>query len=159
MIMVRNALLALAAVTTFATPAAAAVDPEETAAVAAVQKFFDAMAAHDADAVRAVTLPGGMYTAIRPAAGGGTTVSRVTVEDFAQHLRPGFHEAMWSPRVSLRGAMLATVTGPYEFQLDGKTTHCGIDVFDLAKVDGQWRVASVIWTAEPEACPELKARK
>ncbi|HET6970599.1 MAG TPA: hypothetical protein VFH92_05685, partial [Phenylobacterium sp.] len=74
-------------------------------------------------------------------------------------LRPGLHEQMWSPRVSLRGAMLATVSGPYEFQLDGKTTHCGIDVFDLAKVEGQWRIASVIWTAEPDACAELKARK
>ncbi|MBW8812355.1 MAG: hypothetical protein JF588_02925 [Caulobacterales bacterium] len=141
-------------------PATAATpDPQEAAAIATVQAFFDAMASQDADAVRAVTLPGGMYTSIRPGAAGATTVSRVTVEDFAQHLRPGLHEQMWSPRVSLRGALLATVTGPYEFQLDGKTTHCGIDVFDLAKVEGRWRVASVIWTAEPDSCAELKARK
>ncbi len=133
-------------------------DPQEAAATAAVQRFFDAMAAHDADALREVTLPGGMYTAIRPAAGGGTTVSRISIEDFIKHLRPGMHEEIWAPRVSLRGDMLATVSGPYEFQLDGKTTHCGIDVFDLAKVDGQWRIASIIWTAEPAACPELKAR-
>jgi hypothetical protein len=156
--MIRQVLGALCAAAVAAPGAAMAADPQE-AAVATVQRFFDAMAAKDADAVRAVTLPGGIYTSIRPAAGGGTAVTRLTVEDFAQHLRPGLHEAMWSPRVSLRGDMLATVSGPYEFQLDGKTTHCGIDVFDLAKVDGQWRIASIIWTAEPDACPELKARK
>ena len=66
---------------------------------------------------------------------------------------------MWAPVVSLRGDMIATVSAPYEFRLDGKTTHCGIDVFDLAKVDGAWKIAGLTWTAEPAACAELKARK
>lgn len=66
---------------------------------------------------------------------------------------------MWSPKVVLRGTLMATVTAPYEFKLDGKTTHCGIDVFDLAKVDGQWKIASAVWTAEPDACAELKASR
>lgn len=150
-------LLILAAALALATPAAAS--PEEAAAVATVQRFFDAMAAPDGAAVAAVTLPGSVYTSIRPAPNGGTTINRILVEDFIKGLRPGLHEAMWSPKVVLRGGMLATVTAPYEFKRDGKTTHCGIDVFDLAKVDGQWKIAAATWTAEPEACPELKASR
>jgi len=139
-----------------ASPAAAAT-PDETAVVAAVQRFFDAMAASDGAAVAAVTLPGTVFTSIRPAANGATKVGRTPVEDFIKGLRPGLHEAMWNPRVTVRAAAMATVSAPYEFKLDGKTTHCGIDVFDLAKVDGQWKVAALTWTAEPDACPELKS--
>jgi hypothetical protein len=117
------------------------------------------MAAKDPDAIRQLTLPGTMLTGIRPGAGGATTVNRVTIEDFAKGLRPGLHEQMWSPRVSLRGDLMATISGPYEFQLDGKTVHCGIDVFDLARVEGQWRIAALTWTAEVDSCAELKARK
>lgn len=147
----------LAALVLAAPALAAAADPEETAAVAVVQRFFDAMAKADGAAVTDVTLPGSVFTAVRPEPG-GTRVSRITLDEFVKNLRPGLNERMWSPRVSLRGAMIATVSAPYEFQRDGKTTHCGIDVFTLAKVEGQWKIAGLLWTAEPDACPELKAR-
>src|SRR5204862_8313243 len=116
-------------------------------------------AAQDAAALREVTLPGTMFTAIRPADAGATRVSRIPFDDFLKNLRPGLDERMWAPRVSLRGAMMATLSAPYEFKLDGKTTHCGIDVFNLARVDGQWKIAGLTWTAEPNACAELKAGK
>ena len=141
-----------------ASPAAAAT-PDEAAAVATVQKFFDGMAAQDGAAIAAVTLPGSIYTSIRPAPGGGTKIVRTSVEDFIKNLRPGLYEAMWAPRVTVRSGIMATVAAPYEFRLEGKTLHCGIDVFDLAKVDGQWKITAATWTAEADACPELKARK
>ena len=151
-------MLTTLAALVLAAPAAAAT-PDQAAAIGVVQRFFAAMAAQDAAALARVTLPASVYTSIRPAPGGGTKINRVTVEDFIKNLRPGLHEAMWSPQVTMRGALMAIVTAPYEFKLDGKTTHCGIDVFDLAKVDGQWRIAGATWTAEPDACAELKARK
>jgi len=150
--------LLFAAALALAAPASAAA-PEETAAIATVQRFFDAMAAPDGAAVAAVTIPGGVFTSIRPAPNGGTKIGRVTVEDFIRNLRPGLHEAMWSPKVVLRGTLMATVTAPYEFKLDGKSLHCGIDVFDLAKVDGRWKIAAATWTAEADACPELTATR
>ncbi len=39
---------------------------------------------------------------------------------------------MWDPVVTRRGP-LAVLWAPYEFQRNGKTTHCGIDVFNLVK--------------------------
>jgi len=149
--------IAAAAVVLLASPAAAAPTADETAAIATVQRFFDAMAAQEGAAIASVTIPASVYTSIRPAPDGGTKITRTTVEDFIKNLRPGLHEAMWRPSVHVRAGMMATVTAPYEFKLDGKTLHCGIDVFDLAKVEGQWKIAGAIWTAEPEACAELKA--
>ena len=153
-------LLALAlAVSTIAAPALAAPSAEEAAVLAAAQRLFDAMAVPDAAGVQAAVLPGSMFSAIRTRPDGTRQLSRITVEQFAANLRPGLHERMWAPVVSLRGDMIATVSAPYEFQLGGKTTHCGIDVFDLAKVDGAWKIAALMWTQEPDACAELKARK
>ena len=64
-------------------------------------------------------------------------------------------ERYWSPTVLVRGS-IAVVWAPYEFWRDGKTSHCGVDVFDFVKVDGTWRVANGMWTVEPEACEELR---
>ncbi len=147
------------AVLALAGPAFAASSPPEAVVVAAAQRFFDAMAANDPAALREVTLPGTVFTAVRRSDAGETRASRIPFEDFAKNLRPGFHEAMWSPQVQIRGDMLATLSASYEFKLDGKTTHCGIDVFNMVKVDGAWKIASLSWTQEPGACPELKAAK
>lgn len=42
------------------------------------------------------------------------------------------------------------------FGVDGETSHCGIDVFDFVKIDGQWLVSDSMWTGEPEACAEVR---
>jgi len=47
---------------------------------------------------------------------------------------------------------------PYEFWEDGKTSHCGVDVFDFVKIDGRWRVSNSTWTVEPHACAELRPK-
>ncbi len=48
------------------------------------------------------------------------------------------------------------VWAPYEFQIDGETTHCGVDAFSFAKIDGDWKVTNSMWTVEPDACDELR---
>jgi hypothetical protein len=138
--------------------AAAQPDPREAAVTATVQRFFDAMAKEDREAIAQVVLPGTVFTSVRPVGDGATSMRRLTVEEFSRNLRPGLDERMWAPRISLRGDMLATLSAPYEFRLDGKTTHCGIDEFTLVKVDGAWKIAGLAWTQEPGACAELKPR-
>ena len=69
--------------------------------------------------------------------------------------QPGLYEHIWTPTIQRRGGM-AVVWAPYEFQRDGKTTHCGVDVFDFVKADGAWRIAGLMYTYEPDACAELK---
>jgi hypothetical protein len=48
---------------------------------------------------------------------------------------------------------LATVWLPYDFHIDGKWSHCGVDAFTMLKVGEQWRIAVLAWTVEqPPAC-------
>lgn len=139
-----------------ATQGPPAADPEDKAVLAAAQAFFDGMEAASPEAMRAVVLPDARFMGVRKLADGSFKVSRVAFEDsFGKHMDPGVKEWMWSPVIIRRGG-LATVTAPYEVSKDGKTLHCGIDVFTLAKADGAWKIASISWTAEPDACEELR---
>ncbi|UAL10837.1 nuclear transport factor 2 family protein [Caulobacter segnis] len=133
-----------------------AADPEDKAVLAAAQAFFDGMAAADTEAMRAAVLPGAQFMGVRAQPDGSVTVRRIAFEDsYGKRVDPGLKEWMWSPVIIRRGG-LATVTAPYEISRDGKTLHCGIDVFTLAKQDGAWKIASISWTAEPTACEELR---
>jgi hypothetical protein len=152
-------LLVTALAACMATPALAA-DAEDAAILAQVQRFFDGLGSQDAAAMEAALLPDAMLTAQRFQADGRVTLSRRPGRAFVETVKSqaGLAERMWDPVVTRRGP-IATVWTPYEFLLDGKTTHCGIDVFDMVKVDGTWKIAHLMWTQEPQACDELKAKR
>jgi hypothetical protein len=131
--------------------------PDHDAVLAIVDTFMHAVSANDPAAMKALALEGTLNTVAGPGPDGGT---RITRRPFAPGAPPAGpqpvrRERYWDPTVLLRGS-IAVVWAPYEFWRDGKTTHCGIDVFDLVKQDGTWRIAHIMYTVEPEACPELR---
>jgi len=65
-----------------------------------------------------------------------------------------FIERYWDPVVQVRGG-LATVWAPYELRDNGQLKQCGIDAFDLVKLDGRWLIAGALSTLEPDACAEF----
>lgn len=106
----------------------------------------------------ALQMPDGMTYRARPAERGGTEVvghPNAYWVDPARRDARVLREQYWSPTVLIRGR-IALVWAPYEFRVDGKTTHCGIDTFDFVKLEGRWRVANMMWTVEPDACTELR---
>ncbi|MEW5684174.1 MAG: hypothetical protein AB1942_04580 [Pseudomonadota bacterium] len=150
--------VALAAL--FASPAAAATpDAEQAAIVAQVEAFFAAMKAKDPAAAKALMLEDVTFTAQRTRPD-GVKLGRVPGKTFAEGLTGPdvLDERMWNPVVTRRGA-IAVVWAPYEFLLNGKRTHCGIDVFDMVKVEGSWKIAHLMWTQEPDACAELEPKR
>lgn len=154
----RHAILTAAFALGCALPAAAA-DADEAAIVAQIERFFGAMRTQDAATIKAILLDDTTFTAqrLRP---DGARLARIPGAAFAESVagQKGLDERMWDPVVMRRGP-IAMVWAPYEFRLDGKTTHCGVDVFDMVKVEGTWRVAHLMWTQEPDACAELKAKR
>jgi len=142
--------IALAAFGCVCLIAAAADNSEEKAVLATVQKAFDAMAAHDPEAARAVLIPEGRVIASR-ATGNPTNISQ---EEFAARLgtaKQQLLERMWNPRVSIRGG-IASVWAEYDFHLDGKFSHCGIDSFTLVKTAEGWKISGIVYTVEPTGC-------
>src|SRR5687767_14884487 len=127
---------------------------EHEAILAVVDGFMTALSTNDAALMAKLRLEGGTSTVERPAPSGGTLVTRRPFTP--DGMRPGaYRERYWDPVVHVRGK-LAIVWTPYEFWQNGKTSHCGIDVFEMVKEEGAWRIGNTMWTVEPEACPALR---
>jgi len=133
--------------------------PEEEAAVlVAADRFFKAISEQDHASLAAMQVPEGITYQWRPAGDGRM---HITVRPIPYWSDPGpadkrvLRERYWSPSVMIRGG-IAVVWAPYEFWVDGKTSHCGVDVLDFIKRDGQWRLANAMWTVEPDACSALR---
>jgi hypothetical protein len=124
---------------------------EERDAVAAVQKLFNAMAAHDATAIRSTMLPEARLFSVRDQR---APTSR-SGEEFATQIGSIKNELLerftGRPTVSIRGRM-AQVWGEYEFLEDGKFTHCGVDSVSLFKTDDGWKIATIQYTVETTGC-------
>lgn len=155
--MIRTALLALALLG-LAQPAQAAapVDPERAAILAKVDAFFAAMRTQDGKALADTQFTDGTFTVQRQQADGHFELQRPPVAGVIASMaqRSGLDEHIWDPTVLRRGP-LAVVWAPYEFKLNGKTSHCGIDVFNLVQTGGEWKISGLSWTQEPTACAEL----
>lgn len=131
--------------------------PEEAAILAVVDKVLLAIGNHDYAAQAQLMVPEGTTFLQRTTAEGPRPVQRRTN---AQLMTPGtnndpFIERYWSPTVRVRGD-IAMVWAPYELRDNGQVVHCGIDSFDMVKLDGQWKVGNLMSTMEPGACAELQ---
>ena len=141
------ALLALAASPTTA-PA-----NERRAVLAAVQEFFDALAAKDEKRLMATVVPEGRISAQRMR--DGTMQLRTQgwaewAKSVAQALE-SLEERMHDPKVRVSGS-IASVWTYYTFRRNGAFSHCGIDNFDMAKLDGRWKIVNISYTVETEGC-------
>ena len=133
------------------TPAKEPSAAERSAVLAVVQKFFDAMAAGDAEALRSTSVPTFQYHAVRNDAK-GTAVSRRTLDEFVARFGSSPErvlERMWDATVLVHDR-IAMVWTPYDFHRGGKFTHSGIDVFTLGRTDAGWKILDLAFTVEPE---------
>lgn len=134
-------------------PSVRAATPEEQAVLAPVNAMFDAMAKHDSVAFKKALLPGGNMVLMR-----NGKPTQLTFDAFAELVgKPGkgqIAERIHDPLVRTDND-LAVVWAPFEFLVDGKVDHCGTDLFNLVRVDGQWLVANVADTGRKD-CPGAK---
>jgi len=127
---------------------------EKDAVLKAVQIFFDTMAAKDVDGARAILQPQGRFTAMRMRDSKPDVRAFSNEEYFAdlQASKQRMRERIWNPEVSVHG-LIATFRAPYDFWIDGKLSHCGIDVFNLIKTEDGWKIAGGVYTVESNCAP------
>lgn len=78
--------------------------------------------------------------------------ARTRQEQRSASMDVSISERGWSPEVRVDGPV-AMVWYPYDLYLDGKWSHCGVDIFTLVRHEGKWRIAAMAWSAEqPPAC-------
>ena len=137
----------LAAFFPLALHATPADTPQDQAVLAPIQAMFAGMSARDAAAIKKPTLPGGVMVLMRDG-----KPAQMTFEDFATRVgKPGantkkIEERIHDPLVKIDND-LAVVWAPFDFLVDGKVDHCGTDLFNLVRQDGQWLIASVADTS------------
>lgn len=119
-------------------------------ALGAVDALFAAMAKHDVDASRRLILPGASFVVVLP--DGTVKIEPDTgyLETLGKH-KEVFRERIWEAQVMVQGN-LAQVWAPYDFHLDGKLSHCGIDSFSLVRGPGGWRIAGISYTVQKAGC-------
>ena len=129
--------------------------PQEDAVLAPVQAIFDAMSHRDAAAIKASAIAGAPLVFLRDG-----KPAQMTIEAFAERIgnatpgapHPAIRESIHDPVIRIDND-LAVVWAPFAFTIDGKVDHCGTDLFNLMRVDGQWKVTSITWNSHKD-CPD-----
>ena len=127
---------------------------DERAVMVPVDRVFEALAARDGTLILAqVTAQGGTTVATeRP---DGTRIVRQTNwAEFAAGIKPGperYEERLRNPAIEIDGD-IAMVWGRYDFLIDGKLHHCGVDHFGLVREAGVWKISSISWSSRTKGC-------
>jgi Domain of unknown function (DUF4440) len=114
------------------------------------QQLFEAMKAHDANAARTLFIPDAMLYGVGP----NGDARGLPFEKWIDHLgtsKDSWLERIWNPKVMEHGTV-AVVWADYDFHLNGKFSHCGIDSFSLLKTGQGWKIASITDTRETTGC-------
>jgi hypothetical protein len=125
---------------------------DRDAVLKTMQAFFDTMTAKDVEGARKILAPQGRFHAMRMRDGDIRSFSNEEYLAQLQSEKRTFRERMWNPEVRVHGP-IATVWTPYDFWIDGKFSHCGIDAFDLIKTKDGWQLAGGSYTIEDKCEP------
>ena len=138
------------------TSASSASDhPDRAAVIQVIDRFMAAVTTNDTEDFEALFLPSArIYVQRRGPDGARMFAERPAVPRATGRSNPSLpvREFYWDPTVLIQDGM-AVVWTPYAFDRNGQRSHCGVDVFNLVEADGAWRIASVMYTVEPQGCP------
>jgi len=149
----RTALLLLALAAAPATLMAQKA-PDQKAILAAVQTTFDGMRTHDTTLLKQVILPDASFLTVGKDREGKPRMRRSNGQEFIDAVGKGgeaWNESVKQPEVRQDGD-LATVWGYFTFRLGEKPSHCGYDLFTLARIEGAWKVVAIADTHQTQGC-------
>ena len=152
-----KAILATAFALAAAAPLAAEPAPDrnsdEAAVIATVEAFMRGLAAKDAAAMRAhVTEPG--FVAKVEERDGADRVGLIPMAQLiasVSSIPVPVSEPLRGEVVTVDGPV-ATVRADYDFIIDGKLSHCGVDIFTLMRIDGAWKIATITYSHLATGC-------
>ncbi|MBL7980753.1 MAG: nuclear transport factor 2 family protein [Flavobacteriales bacterium] len=127
---------------------------EKQDVLATVDRFFAALGQSDTTAIGQLMMPGSQFVLVEERQ--PRTVKMYPrdryLRDIAKHPEDRLVERIWNIEVTVHDG-LATVHAAYDFHVNGRFSHCGHDVFDLALLNGQWMITGGQFTMRVEGCP------
>ncbi|TWI84316.1 nuclear transport factor 2 family protein [Chitinophaga japonensis] len=122
---------------------------EEAAVKSTIGQLFEGMRKGDSSMVKAAFAPGAVLQTIATPAGGGTEVKTASLQRFLDAVGSP-HTDVWDEQIEYGhiaiDGELASVWTPYRFYLGKAYSHCGVNSFQLVKLEGVWKIAYLIDT-------------
>jgi hypothetical protein len=122
-----------------------------------VNTLFDAMRKNDTVLLRSTFADGMMLQTIMSKKDGNTQLGTEHPEDFIKALakphKDAYDERITFADIKIDGP-LASVWTPYKFYIGDKFSHCGVNVFQLMKGTGGWKIIYIVDTRRKDNCIE-----
>lgn len=119
-----------------------------------ITQFFKGMKTGDTATVRAIFTEGTIFQTITRTKDGATVVKTDTVDEFIKVVAKengNLDERITFGQVLVDGA-LASVWTPYKFFYKGQFVHCGVNSFQMVKLNGDWHIQYLIDTRRKKGC-------
>ncbi|WP_286232608.1 hypothetical protein [Thalassotalea sediminis] len=121
-----------------------------------ITNMFDAMREHDGDKLLAQFTAGAMLERATKE----DTIEVSDLQKFAEFVKqtPKYLDEHLLNIDVRTSDNLASVWTPYAFYLDEKLSHCGVNSFQLIKVNNKWKIQYLIDNTHQGNCDEFIAR-
>ena len=133
----------------------AAAQNTEDSVKAVVNNMFAAMKNADSIGLKNVFSEWAVLQTISRTKEGATAVRTENINDFASFVgkstKGDADERISFGAIHIDGA-LASVWTPYQFYYKGNFSHCGVNSFQLVRVNGLWKVQYIIDTRRKTEC-------
>lgn len=128
---------------------------EESAVKEVVSKLFEGMRKTDTAMIRSCFAPGALLQTAAPNREGKVLVYNTPVDSFVVSIGRPRTEVL-DERIQFGSVLiddnLASVWTPYNFYLDNRLLHCGVNSFQLVKLNGSWKIQYLIDTRRRKGC-------
>jgi Putative lumazine-binding len=126
----------------------------EDSVEAVITQFFKGMKTGDTATIRATFSESVIFQSIARTKDGATVIKTESVDDFIKTVAKengNLDERITFGQVLIDGP-LASVWTPYNFFYKGEFAHCGVNSFQLVKMNGNWRIQYLIDTRRKKGC-------
>lgn len=129
--------------------------PEEEGIKTTVSSLFTGMKNADTNLVRNAFAPGAIMQTIVKNKEGKVSVHSEPVDSFISFIgKP--HKDVYDERIHFSvikiDGELAVAWTPYQFYLNDKFLHCGVNSFQLVKLNGSWKILYIVDTRRRVGC-------
>ena len=120
-----------------------------------IVRFFDGMRLSDTSMIRSTFAPNAIMQTVNKNKAGEVIVGSEVLDSFIYFVaRP--HSEIYDERISFDiikvDADLAIAWTPYRFYIGEKFSHCGVNSFQLVRLNGGWKIQYIIDTRRRQPC-------
>jgi hypothetical protein len=120
-----------------------------------INTLFDGMRRSDTAMIRSAFAPQGILQTVLKSKDGKVFIQSEPLDSFIAFVgKP--HKEVYDERITFDlikvDGDLAIAWTPYKFYLDEKFSHCGVDSYQLVKLNGEWKIQYLIDTRRKQNC-------